>query len=116
MIGGAVGERAEVECDRIVEPVVLPKIFLGDFMHNLRQPARQRALKFGYVDIFRGKPEIARKHQRRASIDRDLQLRSRQHRRATNLIECIQQGVAAEGCTHHASLMRTPPPASASSG
>jgi hypothetical protein len=73
-------------------------------------------LKFGYIDILRGKPEITRQHQRGAPVDRDLQLRPRQHRRATDLIECVEQGVAVEGRTHRASLMKTPPQASASSG
>ena len=56
-------------------------------------------LKFGYVDIFGGKPEIARKHECRAAINRDLQLRSRQHRRPTDLIEGVEQRVAVEGCS-----------------
>ena len=56
-------------------------------------------LDVGDIDILRGKPEIARQHQRRAAVDRDLQLRSGLHRRATDLVECIQQRVAVEGCS-----------------
>jgi hypothetical protein len=72
-------------------------------------------LKFGYVDIFPGKPEIARKHERGAPVNRDLQLGSGQCRRATYPVECVKQGIAAEGCSHCA-LMKTLPQARASSG
>jgi hypothetical protein len=36
MIGGAIGKWTEMECDAVVEPIVLPKILLGDFTHDLR--------------------------------------------------------------------------------
>ena len=116
MIGGAIRKRTQMECDGVIEPVVLPMIFLGNLMYDRRQPIRQRVLEFGYVDIFRGKPEIAGKHQRRVAVDRDLQLGPGLNCRATDLIECIEQCVAAEGCTHRVFLTKTPPPARASSG
>ena len=73
----------------IVEPAFLPAIFLRDFVDDRCQPTRQRVLKFGYVDILGGKPEIARQHECRAAIDGDLQLRSRQHCRPTDLIKRV---------------------------
>ena len=42
MIGGAIGKRAEMKRDPVVEPVVLPMIFLGDFVHD-RLPANPAA-------------------------------------------------------------------------
>jgi hypothetical protein len=72
-------------------------------------------LKFGYVDIFRGKPEVARKHERAAAVNRDLQLGSGQCRRATDPVERVKQSIAVEGCSHRA-LMKTLPQARASSG
>ena len=91
-------------------------IFLGNLMYDRRQPIRQRVLEFGYVDILRGKPKIAGQHQRRTAVNRDLQPGSGLNRRTADLIEGIEQCVAAEGCTHRVFLTKTPPPARASSG
>src|SRR5665213_1491752 len=88
--------------DPVVEPVILPLIFFGNTTHHRRQPFRQRVVKFGYIDILGGKPEIAGEHQRGAAVNRDLQPGSGLHRRAADLVECVEQRVAAEGCTHRA--------------
>ena len=116
MIGGAVGKRTEMEHDPVVEPVIPPVILRRDFVHDGRQPTRQRVLEFGDVDIFSSKPEVARQHERRTAIDRDLQLCSRLHGSAPDPVEGVEQRVAVEGCAHRGRLMKTQPPASASSG
>jgi hypothetical protein len=116
VISGSIRERTEMKRDPVIEPIVLPAIFLCNLMHHRVQPVGQGMPEFRYVDMFRGKPEIARQHQRGAPIDRDLQLCSSQYRRATDLIEGIEQRVAAKGCTHPTTLMKTRPPANASSG
>ena len=85
-------------------------------MYNHCKPTRQRVFEFGYVDIFRGKTEIARKHARGAPINSYLQLCSGQYRRTTYLIEGIEQRITTEGCTHRVSLMKTPRRERASSG
>ena len=85
---------------------------IADEMHK----TRQRMVEFGYVDIFRREPKIARQHQRRPTINGDLQLRSGVDRRASNPVKGVEERVAVKGCTHRACLMKSPRPASASSG
>src|SRR6266436_636399 len=101
--------------DAVVEPVVVPIVLLRNVLHGRRKPFRRWVGKFGYVDILGCEPEIARQHQRRAAGYRDLQLRSGLNRCAADPVEGVEQRVAAEGYRHCASLMKTLPPARASS-
>ena len=111
-----IGKCAEMKGYSVIEPVVVPIILSGDLTHNRDQPIGQRSLKFRDVHIFRREPKIARKHQRRAAVDRDLQLGPRQYRSPPNPVKGVEQCIATESLAHRAGLMKTPPPASTSSG
>src|SRR5439155_9404315 len=108
MIGSMVSQRAQMKRHAIIEPVFLPTILGRDFAYDGCQPVRQRMLQPRDVDILSCEPEIARQHQGRPAIDRNLQLRSRLDRRASDLVEGVEQGLAVEGCGHGIGLMKTP--------
>jgi len=80
-----------MESDAIIEPVVCPTIFPDDLPDNPLEPRGKRAFEFGHVDILGREPEIAGQHQRRTTIDGDLQFGSRHNRGATDPVKSVEQ-------------------------
>jgi hypothetical protein len=89
-----------MKSNAIVEPVLCPSICHRDLLDRPTQPIRPWIFQRRHVGIFCRKSEIAGEHQRRSAINGDLQCRSGRCRRASDLVESLEQFFAIQSLGH----------------
>ena len=67
---------------------------------DVAQPLRPWLLKPRYIDVFRRKAKIARKHQRGTTVDRNLHARASSNGGAADLVEGLQQLLSIQRSGH----------------
>src|SRR5262245_33168525 len=92
--------RAQVEGDRIIEPVFGPAVALRDLGNGARQPIRPRLPDLRDIDVFSREAKVACQQKGGAAENRDVESRAHADGGTTKLVKRRKQLLAIE-CLGH---------------